>query len=93
MATNITMNIKLGAIAAERELALLRQIDTFYKENADRVTVCINDRDLDYQYVALADLEKCGLIKSCYTNWRRYAYTITERGKAYLKSYDQGELS
>ena len=47
--------------------------------------------ELDYQYVA-SDLEKCGLIKSCYTNWRRYAYTITERGKAYLKSYDQGEL-
>ena len=84
--------IKLGAIAAERELELLRQIDTFYKENADCVSEYITDKDLNYQYVALADLEKYGLIKSCYTDWKRYAYTITERGKAYLNSLDRQKL-
>ena len=77
--------VKLGTIAAERELGLLRQIDTFYKENADCVSECITDTDLGYQYVALKDLQKYGLIESCFTNYKRYAYTITERGKAYLR--------
>ena len=76
-------HIELGSLAQQREIDILKTIESGCREGYPYDVVA--DKDLNYQYAALKDLEEYGLIKSCFTNFKRYAYTLTPFGKLYLK--------